>query len=193
MNSLSSPVLLTAMLAALPAAAWAGPRPDFDADAKPILHAQPHLLHYIRANFDVEETGYARTPGDENHAPPPPYIFRARHHGAPGPDTVTLLIQPGPPGHILMVKDDAPGTTPMPPPSEQPAPPPAMASQPPPQANAPAAPAAQPPSDTSSAADAPVSDAPTGPTADTPSGPIKSDSSSASPKPNLAPPPDPAP
>jgi hypothetical protein len=172
------PAALAATLVTLSAPARADVRPDFNQDAKPILRMQPELLHYVKTNFDVQETGYAKVPGDDNHAPPPPYIFRARTRGADGPYNITLLIQPGPPGHILLVKPDATGPGAPPPPVEQQPPPPAPANNdnPAPQpAPAQAAP--------------PASSIPSGPTSATPSGPIKLDSSSSS----LAPPPDPAP
>ena len=127
------------LLLAAPCVAWADRSPDFDDDAKPILKMQPELLHYVKKNFDVQETGYAKVPGTDEQPPPPPYIFRARHRGAGGPYNITLLIQPGPPGHILLVHEDAPGSTPPPPPNE-----------PPPSANPPSQ--QQPPAETSAPA-----------------------------------------
>jgi hypothetical protein len=168
-----------ALLLAPPGVAWAGRSPDFDNDAKPILKLQPDLLHYVKKNFDVQETGYAQVPGDENRPPPPPYIFRARHRGSGGPYNITLLIQPGPPGHILLVKEDAPGSTPPP-------------SQPPPP-NEPPPPATPPPAETSAPTPAPAAPS-SAPSADTPSGPIHLDSAPTSTNtPALQPPPDPAP
>ena len=187
--------VLAAAFFALTGTAWADRRPDFDNDAKPILKIQPHLLSYIKKHFDVEETGYAKTPGDDDHAPPPPYIFRAKHRGADGPDTITLLIQPGPPGHILLVKEDGPGqraamigADETPPPAENQPPPPSPAYNQP-QAPEPAA-SAPPPSSSTPAS----SETSSSPTYQTPSGPIKSDSDDSSgPSSSLTPPPDPAP
>ena len=88
--------------------ARANTRPDFDDDAKPILHAQPGLIEFVHQHFTVKETGDARTYGTDNHPPAPPYIFRAKPRGASGPYTITLLIQPGRPGHILFVKNTGP-------------------------------------------------------------------------------------
>ena len=196
--SLSSAVIL-ALLAA-PLAAWADANPDFDDDAKPILRMQPHLLHYVESRFDVKDTGTAKFPGDDDHAPRPPFIFRARPLGSTGPYNLRLLIQPGAPGHILGVVDitqvhlttpGGPSASPQPSVSNQAAPqqPPAPAPQPQPQPQTPA-----PPTPTSSPQ-------PSEPTSDTPSGPITDSSGQATPlppppsstAPNLAPPPDPAP
>ncbi len=192
---LSFSALAAAALLALPALARADVRPDFEEDAKPILKSQPQLLHYVHENFDVKETGYSKLPGDDDHRPAPPYIFRARHHGASGPYNITLLIQPGPPGHILFVKPDAPGTSPGAPMAGQPPmPPPGPGPQP--QQNAPTANTPPPglePANNSQAAP-PTTPPAGGPTADTPSGPIKLDAgSNANGTPTLAPPPDPAP
>jgi hypothetical protein len=201
-------VLLVALLAA-PLAAWADANPDFDDDAKPILKRQPGLLEYVQSRFQVKDTGTAKYPGDDDRAPGPPYIFRARPIGSSGPYNLRLLIQPGAPGHILGVVDitkvhlNGPG---------RPSAGPAMANQPPPQA--PSAPPA-PPAQTSSAQVPELSNPPveqqqppaasqpapsTGsssePTADTPSGPIMDSGSQSSPssdQPSLQPPPDPAP
>jgi hypothetical protein len=174
-----SALLPLLLLAALPAVVRADARPDFDDDAKPILRQQPELLKYVKAHFDVQDTGYSRVPGTDGHRPPPPYIFRARPHGASGPYTITLFIQPGTPGHILFVKNTGPlETGAPPPPSGAPAemPTPAASSQ-------------------ASAAPAPANNVPDAPppgfqgiSSDTPSGPIKSNG-----QPSLAPPPDPAP
>jgi hypothetical protein len=104
--------LFLALMLALPLAARADTRPDFDDDAKPILRMQPDLLQYVKKNFDVKGTGYSRIPGADGQRPPPPYIFRARPRGSDGPYTITLFIQPGPPDHILFVKgDQAPGAS----------------------------------------------------------------------------------
>jgi hypothetical protein len=188
------PAIAAAMLA-LPLAAFADTRPDFDEDAKPILKMQPELLHFVKTNFEVKETGYSKTPGDDDHRPPPPYIFRARRRGTEGPYNVTLLIQPGPPGHILFVKD--PNMPPALAQQHSPYAPPAAAPQPaPPQESAPAN--EQPtPANTPAASSTPqeMPPAPTTgsssssePTSATPSGPIPLNSGAS-----LAPPPDPAP
>jgi hypothetical protein len=97
-----------AFLAALwmaPLAAWADTNPDFDDDAKPILKMQPGLIRYVESRFEVKSTGTAKYPGDDDHPPGPPYIFRARPLGSHGPYNLRLLIQPGEPGHILGVVD----------------------------------------------------------------------------------------
>jgi hypothetical protein len=96
---------LAAMLLALPLSAGAHQDPDFDADAKPILRMQPHLLEYVRENFEVRDVGLARVPGDEDRKPMPPFIFQARPRGTEGAYFITLLIQPGPQGRILKVID----------------------------------------------------------------------------------------
>jgi hypothetical protein len=188
--SFSTAVLMT--LLAAPLAAWADANPDFDDDAKPILRAQPGLLQYVESRFEVKDRGTAKYPGDDDRRPIPPYIFHARPIGSQGPYNLRLLIQPGPPGHILGVVDitkvhfNEQGT---------PAPHQPVASQAPtkPQPSAPTyqAPASQPPANQAPAASAPAK-APAEPTADTPSGPI-TDSGSSQPSPSLAPPPDPAP
>ncbi len=185
---------------AAPLAAWAHSNPDFDDDAKPILKMQPHLLQYVESRFDIKDTGTAKYPGDDDRPPGPPFIFRARPLGSDGPFNLRLLIQPGPPGHILGVVDitkvhlTQPGQST----SE-----PAMANQPPPQAAPPASvqiPALSAPAPDQSQpapAAAPSSPAPTpsAPTADTPSGPIMDSGSQppSSSQPSLQPPPDPAP
>src|SRR5260221_10114117 len=92
-------------LFAAPLAAWADTNPDFDDDAKPILRMQPGLLQYVESRFEVKDNGTAKFPGDDNRAPRPPFIFRARPLGAFGPYNLRLLIQPGQPGHILGVVD----------------------------------------------------------------------------------------
>ena len=97
--------LLTVALVSSPLVAWADARPDFDDDAKPILAHQPGLVQYVESNFEVKDTGTAKLPGDDDHRPTPPYIFRARPIGNNGPFNLRLLIQPGPPGHILGVVD----------------------------------------------------------------------------------------
>jgi hypothetical protein len=176
MNSRAFSVFAASLVLALPALALAGTRPDFDDDAKPILRAQPHLLDYIKAHYKVEEEGFARTPGTADSAPPPPYIFRAKKRGESGPDHITLLIQPGAPGHILLVKEDAPGATP--PAQQEPTPaenPPVTSAPPPPQP-------APIPSTIGSA-----------PTSATPSGPIQDSSTSSPNGGNIPPPADPAP
>jgi hypothetical protein len=214
-TSFSSAILLS--LLAAPLAAWADAYPDFDDDAKPILHTQPGLLRYVESHFDVADTGKAKYPGDDDRRPIPPYIFRARPIGSDGPFNLRLLIQPGQPGHILGVVDITkiharpPGA-----PAEQGQ----IANQPPayqgqgtvneprvgqaftpPSASSPAPSYQMPPTgQTEPPAQAPApapsapAASPSGPTADTPSGPILGpDDSSASPQQNLAPPPDPAP
>jgi len=182
-----SSALILALFAA-PLAAWAGTNPDFDDDAKPILRMQPGLLQYVESRFDIKDTGTAKYPGDDDRRPGPPFIFRARPLGSSGPYNLRLLIQPGPPGHILGVVDitkvhiTAPANpSSQPSAANQPTPPP----QPPSQAPAPSTPA-------------PVQQSPE-PTADTPSGPIMGAGSQApsstpsSTQPSLEPPPDPAP
>src|SRR5271156_3586913 len=99
-----SSALIVALFAA-PLAAWADANPDFDDDAKPILKMQPGLLQYVESRFEVKDTGTAKYPGDDDRRPGPPYIFRARPIGSNGPFNLRLLIQPGPPGHILGVVD----------------------------------------------------------------------------------------
>ena len=172
------------------AAARADSRPDFNRDAKPILRSQAQLLHYVKVHFDVQETGYARSPGDESHAPAPPYIFRARPHGASGPYTITLFIQPGTPGHILYVKKTGPLAAENHPPAS---------AYPPGENPGPFNPAGEPPASTSSNdTSAPSDAAPAAPNgfvgvdSSTPSGPIKAQSGNAT-APDLAPPPETAP
>ncbi len=189
-----------ALLLAAPLAAWADANPDFDDDAKPILRAQPGLLQYVQSRFEVKDTGTAKYPGDDDRRPAPPYIFRARPLGSHGPFNLRLLIQPGPPGHILGVVDitkvhvSEPGSAPVPPP------PPEVAQQPsssgsyqsPSLSQGEIKPLPTQPASSSSPAPAP---SPSEPTADTPSGPIMAPESSgaSSSQPSLAPPPDPAP
>jgi hypothetical protein len=190
-----SSVLILALLAS-PVTAWADANPDFDDDARPLLRAQPGLLHYVESRFEVKDTGTAKYPGDDDRRPAPPYIFRARPINSNGPFNLRLLIQPGPPGHILEVVDitkvhiGAPGSPPTPPPdvaSQPPRPPappptyqsPALSQAPP---NPPATSSPSPAPAPAPAPAAPSAEQPSGPTADTPSG-----------QPNLAPPPDPAP
>jgi len=173
-----SSIVVAAFFAA-PLVAWADANPDFDDDAKP---------------------------GDDDHRPGPPFIFRARPIGSHGPYNLRLLIQPGEPGHILGVVDitkvhmNAPGSAPSQP---------AVANQPPPQAppqvsqnpsaqvpelSAPTQPQ-QPAPSPSAPAQPQAPQQPSEPTADTPSGPIMSpgDQGANSNQPSLAPPPDPAP
>jgi hypothetical protein len=89
--------------------AKADTKPNFDDDAKPILNQQPGLIQFVESRFQVKDTGIAKYPGNDDHAPVPPYIFRARERGSNGPYNLRLLIQPGPPGHILgIVKDSTP-------------------------------------------------------------------------------------
>jgi len=53
----------------------------------------------------VKDTGIAKVPGDDERHAMPPYIFQAKPRGYPGSYYITLLIQPGNPGHILKVVD----------------------------------------------------------------------------------------
>ena len=214
--------LCSALAAALVVtlAARADSKPDFDEDAKPILRAQPGLLQYVQSHFQVRDTGTAKFPGDDDHRPAPPFIFFARPAGSGGPYNLRLLIQPGPPGHILGVVDinkvrehPAAGGPQQPPAyTGEPGPgapvPPAFSGEPPqsPALNGPAPASApnpaytgEPPAGSSAPAPpqpaaplAPASSS-SAPTADTPSGPIGSDSAPSSSPPSLAPPPDPAP
>jgi hypothetical protein len=101
---LSFSLPLTALMAA-PLLAQVDAAPHFDRDAAPILQMQPGLLEYVQARFDVAETGQAKFPGTDEHAPGPPFIFAARPIGSTGPYSLRLLIEPGPPGHILNVVD----------------------------------------------------------------------------------------
>jgi hypothetical protein len=184
------PTLLLAglLVLAFASAARADSRPDFNRDAKPILRTQPQLLHYVKVHFDVQETGYARTPGDESHAPRPPYIFRARPHGASGPYTITLFIQQGAPGHVLYVKKTGPLAADANPPAS---------AYPPGENQQNFNPAGEPPASatTHDDATAPASSSPATPNgfvgvdSSTPSGPIKSPSGNAT-APDLAPPPE---
>jgi len=199
--SLSSALIVA--LFAVPLAASADANPDFDDDAKPILKRQPGLLQYVESRFDVKDTGTAKYPGDDDHPPGPPFIFRARPVGSQGPYNLRLLIQPGPPGHILGVVDitkvhlNAPANS-----SSQPAvanEPPGQGAQgqpaPPASAQVPAL-SAPAPSNAASAPAAPAAQQPSKPTTDTPSGPIMDSGSQPPPpseQPSLAPPPDPAP
>jgi hypothetical protein len=209
---------LSLALLSAPLLAWAGANPDFDEDAKPILRTQPGLLNYVRAHFDVKETGKAKYPGDDDRRPAPPYIFRARAIGSEGPYNIRLLIQPGPAGRILCVvapTNGAPGGAPpqqqppevaQQPPQQEPPPQPFQPQEAQPSYQSPAlsqgdvkpipSQPAQNPAPQQPAPSEPTSDTPSGPTADTPSGPIAPSSSptgSANPQQNLAPPPDPAP
>jgi hypothetical protein len=192
MNSraISYPLALATLLCA-PLTAWANANPDFDDDAKPILSHQPGLVQYVESRYEVKDTGKAKYPGDDDRSPAPPYIFSARPAGSHGPYNLRLLIQPGPPGHILGVVDIT-KTRGNPAAHSSP---PAVVAQPAPQPSAPPqeAPAPVPPQP---AASAPVQQEPAAdpsePSADTPSGPIKSQGSDSS-SPSLQPPPDPAP
>ena len=194
---------LIVALFAVPLAAWADANPDFDDDARPILKRQPGLLQYVESRFDVKDTGTAKYPGDDDRPPEPPFIFRARPLGSHGPYNLRLLIQPGPPGHILGVVDitkvhlTAP-TNPSSQPSVANEPPPQGAQgQPSPPASAQIPALSSPaPSNAASAPAAPASQQPSEPTADTPSGPIMDSGNQtppASAQQSLAPPPDPAP
>jgi hypothetical protein len=186
-------------LFAVPLAAWADANPDFDDDAKPILKMQPGLLQYVESRFDVKDTGTAKYPGDDDRPPEPPFIFRARPVGSHGPYNLRLLIQPGPPGHILGVVDitkvhlNAPSQSAI---ANEP-PPPGAQGQPTPPASAQVpAQSAPAPSNAASAPTVPAAGQPSEPTADTPSGPIMDSGSQpppASAQQSLAPPPDPAP
>jgi hypothetical protein len=165
-------------------AARADRNPDFDDDAKPILRMQPGLLQYVESRFEVQDSGTAKYPGNDDSRPRPPYIFRAKPRGAPGGYNLRLLIQPGPVGHILGVVDITKVHMGQPP-AQAPQQAPAYTQQ----APAPSAPSAP--------ANAPTSSPqPPEPTADTPSGPINdsSNGSSNSPSPSgqqsLAPPAD---
>lgn len=190
---------LIVALFAVPLAAWADANPDFDDDAKPILKMQPGLLQYVESRFDVKDTGTAKYPGDDDRPPEPPFIFRARPVGSHGPYNLRLLIQPGPPGHILGVVDitkvhlNAPSQSAI---ANEP-PPPGAQGQPTPPASAQVPALSAPaPSNTASAPTAPAAGQPSEPTADTPSGPIMDSGSQPPPpstQPSLAPPPDPAP
>jgi hypothetical protein len=174
--------LVAAFLVLTFSSAQADSRPDFNRDAKPILRTQPQLLHYVKVHFDVQETGYARTPGDDQHAPPPPYIFRAKPRGANGPYTITLFIEPGAPGHVLYVKKTGPlaaaGNLP-------------AASYPPGDNNAPFNSAGDAPAPSNAAATTPPNGF-VGVDSSTPSGPIKAPSGNAT-APDLTPPPETAP
>lgn len=174
---------MAVMFLATPLVAWADARPDFDEDAAPILRMQPGLLQYVHSRYDVKDTGTAKYPGDDDHPPGPPFIFEARPLGSNGPYNLRLLIQPGPPGHVLGVVDITKVHLPAPP-NSSPPPQPSVAQKPAP--SAPQAPAASP---------QPASQPSAEPTADTPSGPITGSGSQTAPSnsPSLAPPPDPAP
>lgn len=176
------------MLLVAPLAAWADHNPDFDDDAKPILRMQPGLLDYVQERFQVKDTGIAKVPGDDDRHAMPPYIFQAKPRGYPGSYYLTLLIQPGNPGHILKIVDptrpnggapqhpaSSPNTYNSPPPSygqSTPTNPPATVSH----SSAPVAQASSPSTKSQPSL-----------TSDTPSGPINQAT------PSLEPPPDPAP
>jgi hypothetical protein len=151
--------------------------PDFDDDATPILSAQPDLVQYVHHHFDVKDTGIARIPGADDRAPQPPFIFSARPRNSDGPYYLRLLVQPGPPGHILKMVDMR--NMHLPTPSEPPASFHSVGA-----VNPAAAPFKK-----TQPQPAPAS-TPSAPTADTPSGPIPDTSSSPN---QLAPPADPAP
>jgi outer membrane biosynthesis protein TonB len=198
---------LSLALLSAPILARADANPDFDEDAKPLLRQQPGLLNYVKAHFEVKETGKAKYPGDDDHRPAPPYIFRARARGSGGPYNISLLIQPGPPGRILCVvppsnNPQAPAPQPQQP-EPQPQPFQPQEAQTPYQSPSlsqgdvkplPPAPA---PAPQQTPAPQPAPAPPSGPTADTPSGPILPNSASTgttnNPQQDLAPPPDPAP
>jgi hypothetical protein len=162
------PSLAVALLALLPAVAWADQNPDFENDALPILKHQPGLVQYVHAHYAVQETGIAQSPGTADQAPQPPYIFNAKPRGTSGPFYLRLLIQPGEPGHILKVADirKLPGGAP---PQETV---PAEASAP---TASETAPPEQPASDQPPAnpASAPASSSSIQPSSSTPSGPIR--------------------
>lgn len=186
-----------ATLLAAPAIAWADANPDFDDDAKPILHAQPGLIQYVQSHYEVKDTGTAKYPGDDDRHPVPPYIFRARPAGSNGPFNLRLLIQPGPPGHILGVVDITKvhfneGGAPAPKKSVASSMPKSQPSAPSYQAPVRQAPTTQSPLDQPPA---PSASAPqqAEPSADTPSGPIMDNGGSSNGGQSLAPPPDPAP
>ena len=194
-RSLLLPLCIASALLGAPLVAWAHSNPDFDDDARPILNAQPGLLQYVKASFDIKDTGTAKFPGDDDHRPMPPFIFKARPLGSNGPYNLRLLIQPGPPGHILGVVDMNKVHLAAPPSPSSPRPP-AVVNQAPPPYPAPTqtAPA---PVTSRAPASPPPADQSQGLTSDTPSGPI-TDSGTPAPQPasgtpSLAPPPDPAP
>lgn len=177
------PALLAVTLFALTGIARADRNPDFHDDATPILSRQPQLVEYVHHHFDVKDTGTARIPGNEEHPPQPPFIFLARPRASDGPYYLRLLVQPGPPGHILKVVDLR--TAHLTSPSGQP-----------PAGFHSLGVSPEPGSVTSSPAPVEAAPAPSAPaastmapTADTPSGPIPDSSAT----PNLAPPADPAP
>jgi len=185
---------LAVALFALPISAWADRNPDFDDDAKPLLRMQPGLLEFVESRFQVKDTGVAKVPGDDERHAMPPYIFQAKPRGYPGSYYLTLLIQPGHPGHILKIVDptkpnggaaprneEAP-ESPEPTSNYQPAPPPSQ-------------PSTVSHSTTTVKTTVQSTKTPTAPTAETPSGPVAAPfppppSSTA---PSLEPPPDPAP
>jgi hypothetical protein len=180
-----------------PLLARADHNPDFNQDAKPILRMQPHLLDYVSHTFDVRDTGLAKVPGDETRRPMPPFIFQARPRGSSGAYFITLLIQPGPEGHILKVVDPTrnggrpPDVASGPAGAASPAAPPQgfdpSAS---PEENQPGASSPPPAQEAPPSAPDSSSSAPSGPTSDTPSGPLSPAPTNSA---NLAPPPDPAP
>jgi len=179
-------------LLATPLTAWADHNPDFDDDAKPILRMQPGLLAYVENTFQVKDSGIAKIPGNDDRHAMPPYIFQAKPRGYPGAYYLTMLIQPGAPGHILKIVDPtrpnggAPSHSAPPPPTS-------YNSSAPPPSYGPSAPT-NPPSTVShtpaTQAPPPPSQPQPAPTSDTPSGPITSSNQAT---PSLEPPPDPAP
>jgi len=177
----SFPALALTLLAA-PVTAWADHNPDFDDDAKPILRMQAGLCEFVESQFQVKDSGIAKVPGDDDRHAQPPYIFQAKPRGYPGAYYITLLIQPGSPGHILKVVD------PTKPNGGSPARNAAQGNQPPPppdydQQQAPPPPAPAPKKVVKAPAQTQSSKPQTSPTADTPSGPIQT-------APSLEPPPD---
>jgi hypothetical protein len=185
--SLSSAMAIA--LLATPLTAWADHNPDFDDDAKPILRMQPGLLAYVENTFQVKDSGIAKAPGNDDRHAMPPYIFQAKPRGYPGAYYLTMLIQPGTPGHILKIVDPTKANGGAPAHSAPPPPTSYNSSAPPPSYgySAPANPS-------SSVSHAPTTQAPPAPsqsqsqpTTDTPSGPISSGN------PSLEPPPDPIP
>jgi len=195
------PFAAATVLLALPMAAWADRNPDFDDDAKPILRMQPGLLEFVETVYQVKDAGMAKIPGNDDRQAMPPYIFKAKPRGYPGDYYITMLIQPGPPGHILKIVDptkphggSAPSNNPPQGPNSY------NSQQPPPQGYTSA-----PPDSYSPVKQAPAPSASTKtqtqPTADTPSGPVASTSGGVTPlppppssnSPSLEPPPDPAP
>ena len=158
----------------------------------------PDCFNISSRGLTLKTRARPSTPGMMTAALCRPISFEPGRLGSNGPYNLRLLIQPGPPGHILGVVDitkvhlHEPGF----PSSGQP-----IASRPPTISQPPAPPAYQPPANQPPAAiappPAPAAQQPEEPTADTPSGPIMGSGSPApansSGQPSLAPPPDPAP